>query len=117
MVETISEDFVRTARAKGLSMRRVYLKHALRAALTSVVTILGLDLAGLLTGTIFTERIFNVQGLGLARPPVRSTLGDLPVIMGVVIFSAIPARVLQPGRRHHLQRARPASPVGSWSLR
>jgi peptide/nickel transport system permease protein len=88
MVETISEDFVRTARAKGLTMQRVYLKHALRAALTSVVTILGLDLAGLLTGTIFTERIFNVQGLGLLG--LQSfQLGDLPVIMGVVIFSAI----------------------------
>ena len=88
MVETVSEDFVRTARAKGLSMRRVYLKHALRAALTSVVTILGLDLAGLLTGTIFTERIFNVQGLGLLG--LQSfQLGDLPVIMGVVIFSSI----------------------------
>ena len=88
MVETISEDFVRTARAKGLSMRRVYLKHALRAALTSVVTILGLDLAGLLTGTIFTERIFNVQGLGLLGLQSYQ-LGDLPVIMGVVIFSSI----------------------------
>jgi peptide/nickel transport system permease protein len=88
MVETISEDFVRTARAKGLSIQRVYLKHALRAALTSVVTILGLDLAGLLTGTIFTERIFSVQGLGLLGLDSFNA-GDLPVIMGVVIFSTI----------------------------
>jgi peptide/nickel transport system permease protein len=86
MVETISEDYVRTARAKGLSMRKVYLKHALRAALTSVVTILGLDLAGILTGTIFTEQIFSVQGLGLLGLNAFN-LGDLPVIMGVVLFS------------------------------
>ena len=88
MVETISEDYVRTARAKGLSMRNVYLKHTLRAALTSVVTILGLDLAFLLTGTIFTERIFAVQGLGLLGLDAFNA-GDLPVILGVVIFSTM----------------------------
>ncbi len=87
MVESLSEDYVRTARAKGLSTRSVYLKHALRAALTAVVTILGLDLAALLTGTIFTEQIFSVQGLGLMGLQAFNT-GDLPVIMGVVIFTA-----------------------------
>jgi peptide/nickel transport system permease protein len=88
MVESLSEDYVRTARAKGLSTRDVYLKHALRAALTSVVTILGLDLATLLTGTIFTEQIFSVQGLGVMGLQAFNA-GDLPVIMGVVIFTAV----------------------------
>lgn len=88
MVESLSEDYVRTARAKGVSTRSIYLKHALRAALTSVVTILGLDLAGLLTGTIFTEQIFSVQGLGLMGLQAFNA-GDLPVIMGVVIFTAL----------------------------
>jgi peptide/nickel transport system permease protein len=88
MVESLSEDYVRTAKAKGLSARSIYLKHALRAALTSVVTILGLDLAGYLTGTIFTEQIFSVQGLGVMGLQAFNA-GDLPVIMGVVIFTAM----------------------------
>ena len=78
---------MRTAKAKGLSTRSIYLKHALRAALTSVVTILGLDLAAYLTGTIFTEQIFSVQGLGVMGLQAFNA-GDLPVIMGVVIFTA-----------------------------
>lgn len=88
MVESLSEDYVRTAKAKGLSTRSIYLKHALRAALTSVVTILGLDLASYLTGTIFTEQIFSVQGLGVMGLQAFNA-GDLPVIMGVVIFTAL----------------------------
>ncbi|WP_020573698.1 ABC transporter permease [Actinopolymorpha alba] len=87
MVEALSEDFVRTARAKGLSPRRVHFRHALRAGLTSVVTILGLDLAGLLAGTIFTERIFEVQGLGLLALNAFDN-GDLPVIMGSVMYAS-----------------------------
>jgi peptide/nickel transport system permease protein len=87
MVEALGEDFVRTARAKGLSVTRVNFKHALRAGLTSVVTILGLDLAALLSGTIFTERIFDVQGLGLMALDAFES-GDLPVIMGSVMYAA-----------------------------
>lgn len=87
MVEALGEDFVRTARAKGLTVRRVHFRHALRAGLTSVVTILGLDLAGLLTGTVFTEQIFNVQGLGLLALNAVGT-GDLPVIMGSVMYAS-----------------------------
>ena len=88
MVEALGEDYLRTARAKGLGWRKVYFRHALRAALTAVVTILGLDLAGLMTGTIFTERIFDVQGLGLLA--LNSfNVGDLPMIMGTVLYAAI----------------------------
>lgn len=88
MVEALGEDYVRTARAKGLSRRKVYFRHALRAALTSVVTILGLDLAGLLAGTIFTERIFDVQGLGILALNAFN-VGDLPLIMGSVLYAAM----------------------------
>jgi peptide/nickel transport system permease protein len=88
MVEALGEDFVRTARAKGLSRRKVYFRHALRAALTSVVTILGLDLATLFAGTVFTERIFDVQGLGLFALESFG-VGDLPAIMGSVLYAAI----------------------------
>jgi peptide/nickel transport system permease protein len=87
MVEALGEDFVRTARAKGLSRNKVHVKHALRAGLTSVVTILGLDLAGLLAGTIFTERIFDVQGLGLQALDAFG-VGDLPLIMGSVMYAS-----------------------------
>ena len=66
MVDALNEDFVRTARAKGLMERTIVRRHALRAAIVPVVTIFGLDFAGLLAGTIFTEKIFGIQGMGLA---------------------------------------------------
>ncbi len=64
MLETMGEDYIRTARAKGLPDRTVIRKHALRAALTPIVTIFGLDLAGLLGGAVLTEFTFSLQGLG-----------------------------------------------------
>ncbi|HEY8455144.1 MAG TPA: ABC transporter permease [Actinopolymorphaceae bacterium] len=88
MIEALGEDFVRTARAKGLSPRRVQFRHALRAALAPVVTIFGLDLAGLMGGTIFTERIFNLKGIGYMAVDAVFNL-DLPIIMGTVLFASI----------------------------
>jgi peptide/nickel transport system permease protein len=64
LMETMSEDYIRTARAKGLSERQVVLKHGLRAGLTPIVTVFGLDLAALLGGAIITESIFNLPGIG-----------------------------------------------------
>ena len=88
MVETLSEDFIRTARAKGLSDRVVTYKHALRAGLIPVVTIFGLDVAGSLSGAIFTERIFDLPGLGqLVLDSLNSY--DLPVIMGTVLVASV----------------------------
>ncbi|WP_117215051.1 ABC transporter permease [Allorhizocola rhizosphaerae] len=87
MLETLSEDFIRTARAKGLSKGRVYGRHALRAAITPIVTIAGLDVGGALGGTVITETTFGLQGLGrTAVDAVRS--GDLPTIMATVLVSA-----------------------------
>jgi len=88
MVETLSEDFIRTARAKGLSDRVVTYKHALRAGLIPVITIFGLDVAGMLAGAIFTERIFDLPGLGNL---VLASLNnyDLPVIMGTVLVASV----------------------------
>ncbi|MGB9377080.1 MAG: ABC transporter permease [Mycobacteriales bacterium] len=87
MLETLSEDFVRTARAKGLSKPKVYLKHALRAAITPLVTIAGLDVGSALGGTVITETTFGLQGLGrTAVEAVRA--GDLPTIMAMVLISA-----------------------------
>ncbi|MFB6724790.1 ABC transporter permease [Kribbella sp. NPDC056345] len=88
MVETLSEDYIRTARAKGLSDRKVTYKHALRSGLIPVITIFGLDIAGSLAGAIFTERIFDLPGLGnLVLESLTNY--DLPVIMGTVLVSSV----------------------------
>jgi peptide/nickel transport system permease protein len=87
MVEVLQADFVRTARAKGLSERAVTLRHGLRAGIVPVVTLLGLDLALLLAGTVFTERIFDIPGIGLAALEAIDDR-DLPVIAGTVILGA-----------------------------
>jgi len=87
MIDTMNEDYIRTARAKGLGERTVVFKHGLRAALTPIVTIFGLDLGGLLGGAVITEQIFSIQGLG--KLSIDSVLNnDLPVIMGVVLVAA-----------------------------
>ncbi|HEV3365049.1 MAG TPA: ABC transporter permease, partial [Acidimicrobiia bacterium] len=86
MIETMGEDYIRTARAKGLGERDVT-RHGLRAALTPIVTIFGLDLGGLLGGAVLTESIFGLPGIG--RQSVQAVLSqDLPMIMGVVLFAA-----------------------------
>jgi peptide/nickel transport system permease protein len=87
LVETMGEDYIRTARAKGLSEKRVVYKHGLRAALTPVVTMFGIDIAGLLGGAFITESVFNLPGIG--QYAVRSIfINDFPSVMGVTIFGA-----------------------------
>jgi len=87
VLEVLSDDYVRTARAKGLRERRVVVKHALRAGLTPIVTAAGLDLAGLLGGAIISENIFSLPGLGSLA--VSSVTGsDLPVITGLTMLTA-----------------------------
>ena len=87
MLETMNEDYIRTARAKGVKESVVVRRHGLRAALTPIVTAAGLDLAGLLGGAIVTEQVFNFQGLGWTS--IRAiTDTDLPLIVGIVVTSA-----------------------------
>jgi peptide/nickel transport system permease protein len=87
MLETLSEDFVRTARANGLRKSRVQFKHGLRAAITPIITIFGLDLGALLGGAVITESTFGLKGIGtLALEAVYEL--DLPLIIGTVIFGA-----------------------------
>jgi peptide/nickel transport system permease protein len=87
MLEVLSEDYIRTARAKGVSERRITYRHALRAALTSVLTQLGIDVGVLLGGAVVTENIFGLPGLGqLAIQSI--TEQDLPVIIGIVMLGA-----------------------------
>ncbi|MEO3938715.1 ABC transporter permease [Dermatophilaceae bacterium Soc4.6] len=88
MVDTLSQDYVRTARSKGISVRATTYRHALRAALSPVLTILGLDLAALLSGTLITESIFGLDGVGkLSIDSLRQD--DLPIIMGCVLLSSV----------------------------
>src|SRR6185437_15574071 len=87
LLETLGEDYIRTARAKGLTERQVILKHGLRASLTPIVTMFGLDIALLVGGAIITESVFNIQGLGWLA--IDGTLNqDLPVVLGVVMLGA-----------------------------
>jgi len=87
MLETLGEDYIRTARAKGLRERSVIAKHGLRSGLTPLVTVFGLDLGALLGGAILTEAVYNLNGLGkLALNSIRTN--DLPVILGVTLFAA-----------------------------
>lgn len=88
MIEALSEDFVRTARSKGISERRVVYVHAMRSAMSPILTIFGLDIAALFVGTIFTEKIFQLQGIGITSLQALNS-NDLPVIMGTVIIGAI----------------------------
>jgi peptide/nickel transport system permease protein len=87
LIEVLGEDYIRTARAKGLEERRVILRHGVRSAITPVVTVLGLDIGILLGGAILTESVFNIQGIGrLAYEAI--TRGDLPIVQGTVLFGA-----------------------------
>jgi peptide/nickel transport system permease protein len=88
LLETMGEDYIRTARAKGLSEGRVVLKHGLRSSLTPVVSLFGVDLGTLLGGAIITETVFNLPGLGTYV--VRSVAnGDIPVILDVAVFAGL----------------------------
>jgi len=88
MLEAIHEDYVRTARAKGLNERRVIYRHALRNALLPVVTIIGLEFGNLMAGAVITETIFAWPGIGrLAVDAIRTR--DYPVVQGVVMTFAV----------------------------
>ncbi|GGV38280.1 ABC transporter permease [Kitasatospora herbaricolor] len=87
MIDTLGEEYVRTALAKGLSQRTVFFKYAFRGALTPIVTLLGLDLGVLFGGALITETTFNIPGIG--QLAVRSvTNQDLPSMMAVTLVAA-----------------------------
>ena len=85
LIETMGEDYIRTARAKGLSERRVVFRHGLRSAITPIVTAAGLDIGILLGGAILTETVFNIPGIGrLVFDSIQHS--DLPMIQGTVLI-------------------------------
>jgi peptide/nickel transport system permease protein len=88
LLDVLGEDYIKTARAKGLRERRVVYRHGVRAALTPVVTQFGVDIGTLLGGVVVTESVFGLQGIG--QLAVRSLgIGDLPVIVGVATLAAV----------------------------
>jgi len=88
MLETMGEDYIRTARAKGLPERTVVVKHGLRSALTPILTIFGLDFGLLIGGAVLTETVFGLPGLGqLAIKSIREN--DLPPVLAVVLITAV----------------------------
>jgi len=86
VLESMSEDYIRTAKAKGLKPRVILFKHALRAALTPLVTMAGLDFAALLAGAVITESVFNFNGLGLLVVQSNSNK-DLPTLVALVLLA------------------------------
>jgi peptide/nickel transport system permease protein len=88
LLETLGEDYIRTARAKGVGEQKVFFKHTLRAVLAPLITMAGLDFAGLIGGAIITETIFNLPGLG--RLTLRSVYEfDLSVVLATTILAAV----------------------------
>src|SRR3954465_9208656 len=88
MIEVLSEDYIRTARAKGLRERRVITRHAARSAMTPVITVFGIDVGVLMGGAILTETVFNIPGVGrLSYDAIQRN--DLPIIQGTVLFLAL----------------------------
>ena len=88
LIETMHEDFIRTARAKGLSERRVILKHGVRVAITPIVTLFGIDLGYLLGGAIIVETVFGLQGVGQLGIQSLQT-NDFPSVMGVTVLASV----------------------------
>ncbi|MEA2313299.1 MAG: peptide/nickel transport system permease protein [Solirubrobacteraceae bacterium] len=88
LLDVMGEDYIRTARAKGLGERRVVFKHGLRSAITPIVTIFGLDLGILFGGAILTETVFNIPGVGrLSYDAIQKS--DLPIVQGTVLMGAL----------------------------
>ena len=88
MLDVLGEDYVRTARSKGIRERRVLALHGVRSALTPVVTQFGIDLGTLIGGVVVTETVFSLPGLGKTAIDAI-TQQDLPVIIGIVLFAAV----------------------------
>jgi peptide/nickel transport system permease protein len=88
LMETMGEDYIRTARAKGLSERRVVLRHGLRSAINPIVTVLGIDIAVLLGSSVLVETVFDIPGIG--RLNYEALLrSDFPIVQGTVLFASM----------------------------
>jgi peptide/nickel transport system permease protein len=93
MLEVMGEDYIRTARAKGLSERRVVTHHMMRASIAPVITLAGVDFAVLVSSAVVTESVFNIPGIG-AYALQAVNQNDLPVAMAVTVIAAVFVTVL-----------------------
>jgi peptide/nickel transport system permease protein len=92
VLDTLRQDYVRTARAKGLGEARILLRHVLRACITPILTMFGMDLAALVSGTVIVEVVFNISGLG--QWVVQSvTSDDIPSVLAVTVLAALAVMV------------------------
>ena len=103
----MGEDYIRTARAKGLRERRVIWRHGVRSAITPVVTIFGLDVGALLGGAVITETVFDIPGIGRLNYDAIIH-SDFPIVQGTVHPGRAVHRRGQHHRRHLLRLPRPA---------
>jgi peptide/nickel transport system permease protein len=87
LIDVMGEDYIRTARAKGLRERTVVMKHGLRSAITPLVTVLGLDIAILLGGAVLTETVFDIPGIGRLNYDAI-THGDFPIVQGTILIAS-----------------------------
>jgi peptide/nickel transport system permease protein len=88
LIDVMGDDYIRTARAKGLRERDVVMKHGLRSAITPLVTVLGLDVAILLGGAVLVETVFDIPGIGRLNYDAI-THGDFPIIQGTILIAAL----------------------------
>jgi peptide/nickel transport system permease protein len=88
LIETMEEDYIRTARAKGLSERRVVLRHGVRSAINPIVTILGIDIGIFLGSSVLVETVFNIPGIGRLNYDAI-THSDFPIVQGTVLLAAL----------------------------
>jgi peptide/nickel transport system permease protein len=88
LIEVLGEDYIRTARAKGLTERRVVMRHGVRSAITPIVTVLGLDIGTLLGGALLIEVVFNIPGVGRLNYDAI-THADFPIVQGTVLLAAM----------------------------
>src|SRR5437764_2598217 len=88
LIEVMGEDYIRTARAKGLRERRVIWRHGVRSAITPVLTVLALDIGTLLGGAVITETVFDIPGIGRLNYEAIVN-SDFPIVQGTVLIAAI----------------------------
>ncbi len=88
LIEAMGEDYIRTARAKGLRERRVIWRHGVRSAITPVVTVLGIDVGALLGGAVITETVFDIPGIGRLNYDAIIH-SDFPIVQGTVLLAAL----------------------------
>ncbi len=109
MIDVLNQDYVRTARAKGLSERRVVLRHALPNALLPIIAMIGIDIGQFMSGVVVVEAVYGWPGIGqLAWQAIQQV--DMPIIMGVTLVSAFAIVIGQSDRRPHRAAHRSAHP-------